>query len=114
MTLGLQGKLLLNGFTLTGHADSEVVYCAAGACRIVGPGTVTGGSDGVLYRVPLPDEAAQYRIEAELLFQALAPRFAEELFAADAPGVRAFRPMYEAADARPERVAGALLNVTPQ
>jgi hypothetical protein len=43
----LQGRLLLNGFTLTGHAGSDVVSCETGACRIVGPGTVTGGTDGV-------------------------------------------------------------------
>ena len=43
----LQGKLLLNGFTLTGHAASDVVSCELGACRVVGPGTVTGGTDGV-------------------------------------------------------------------
>ncbi len=47
VTLALQGKLLLNGFTLTGYALSDVVFCALGGCRIVGPGTVTGGSDGV-------------------------------------------------------------------
>lgn len=43
----LTGTLLLNGFVLTGAPTSDVVRCETGACRIVGPGTVTGGTDGV-------------------------------------------------------------------
>jgi len=43
----LSGKLLLNGFTLTGNPAFDVVRCAVGACRVSGPGTVTGGSAGV-------------------------------------------------------------------
>ena len=43
----LTGTLLLNGFVLTGAPASDVVRCETGACRVVGPGTVTGGSDGV-------------------------------------------------------------------
>lgn len=74
-----------------------------------------GGSDAVACRVELPDEAAaRYVVEADLFFQALAPRFAEELLAADAPPVHAFRRMLEAADPRPELVASARLTVTPQ
>jgi len=43
----LTGRLLLNGFTLTGTTAYDVVRCEIGACRVVGPGTVTGGADGV-------------------------------------------------------------------
>lgn len=43
----LNGTLLLNGFTVTGDAAFDVVRCLAGACRVVGPGTVTGGADGI-------------------------------------------------------------------
>lgn len=43
----LRGRLLLGGFTLTGHPAHDVVRCETGACRVVGPGTVTGGVDGV-------------------------------------------------------------------
>jgi len=43
----LTGTLLLNGFVLTGAPTSDVVRCETGACRVVGPGTVTGGADGV-------------------------------------------------------------------
>jgi hypothetical protein len=43
----LQGRLHLNGFVLTGHPAHDVVRCEKGACRIDGPGTLTGGTDGV-------------------------------------------------------------------
>lgn len=43
----LKGTLLLNGFTLTGNPGFDVVRCVSGACRVVGPGTVTGGMDGI-------------------------------------------------------------------
>ncbi len=43
----LTGTLLLNGFVLTGAPGFDVVRCETGACRVVGPGTVTGGSDGI-------------------------------------------------------------------
>jgi hypothetical protein len=42
----LSGRLFLNGFTMTGHPAHNVVECAS-SCVIVGPGTITGGSDGV-------------------------------------------------------------------
>jgi hypothetical protein len=43
----LAGRLFLNGFTLTGNPGFDVVRCEAGPCGVVGPGTVTGGLDGV-------------------------------------------------------------------
>ncbi len=43
----LQGRLHLGGFTLTGHPAHDVVRCEKGACRIDGPGTLTGGADGI-------------------------------------------------------------------
>lgn len=43
----LKGTLLLGGFILTGNPGFDVVRCVSGACRIVGPGTVTGGADGI-------------------------------------------------------------------
>lgn len=43
----LSGRLLLNGFTLTGNPAFDVVRCEVGACGVSGPGTVTGGFDGV-------------------------------------------------------------------
>lgn len=43
----LKGTLLLNGFTLIGNPAFDVVRCRTGACRVVGPGIVAGGADGI-------------------------------------------------------------------
>ena len=43
----LAGRLLLGGFTLIGHPAFNVVRCRTGAWRVTGPGTMTGGLDGV-------------------------------------------------------------------
>lgn len=45
--VNLTGRLLLAGFTLTGNPAHDVVRCPAGMCALIGPGTVTGGLDGV-------------------------------------------------------------------
>jgi hypothetical protein len=42
----LTGRLLLGGFTITGHPSHDVIECAGG-CVVVGPGTITGGSEGI-------------------------------------------------------------------
>ena len=43
----LKGTLLLNGFSIFGNPGFDVVRCVSGACRVVGPGLVSGGADGV-------------------------------------------------------------------
>jgi hypothetical protein len=43
----LQGRLHLAGFTLTASPGHDGVRCLKGACRIEGPGTITGGATGV-------------------------------------------------------------------
>lgn len=45
--VNLTGRLLLAGFTLTGNPAHDVVRCAARSCTVIGPGTVTGGLDGI-------------------------------------------------------------------
>jgi hypothetical protein len=45
--LRLTGRLHLGGFTITGRPSHDVIECSGG-CMIVGPGTITGGSEGVL------------------------------------------------------------------
>lgn len=80
-----------------------------------GPAGVEGDPDFVAprdttrYHVLAPAAAGPYTIAAELLYQPLAPRFAAELFAVDAPEVRAFEALYETAEHAPERVAAAEL-----
>jgi hypothetical protein len=43
----LQGRLHLEGFTITGNPAYDVVRCLKGACRVDGPGTLTGGGEGI-------------------------------------------------------------------
>ncbi len=43
----LQGRLHLQGFTITGHPAHAAVRCLKGACRIDGPGSLTGGAQGI-------------------------------------------------------------------
>jgi hypothetical protein len=43
----LQGRLHLAGFTITASPAHDGVRCLKGACRIEGPGTITGGATGV-------------------------------------------------------------------
>lgn len=66
-----------------------------------------GGRDDVTYRFTAPVDAGPYAIEARLLYQPLSARFAAELFALDAPEIRAFEAMWDAADRTPAVVATA-------
>lgn len=43
----LRGRLLLNGFRVTGSPAYDVVRCGTGRCVLTGPGAITGGADGV-------------------------------------------------------------------
>lgn len=43
----LQGRLHLEGFTITGNPAHSVVRCLRGACRVDGPGVLTGGAEGI-------------------------------------------------------------------
>ena len=43
----LQGRLHLAGFSITGHPAHAVVRCLKGACRVEGPGAISGGAEGV-------------------------------------------------------------------
>ncbi len=64
-----------------------------------------GGGDVVHFDV-MPG-AAPARIEAELFYQGLSPRFMRETFQVPTPQVRAFRGMLDDADLKPESVATA-------
>lgn len=60
-----------------------------------------GGGDTVRYRLHAPAGAGPYAVEVALVHQVLGARFAAELFALDAPAIRAFEKMYDAADRSP-------------
>ncbi|MCA9705313.1 MAG: hypothetical protein KDK70_05660 [Myxococcales bacterium] len=75
----------------------------------VADGDFVGGSDTVEYRVLAPAGAGPYDVEVELGYQAIDPRFAAELLALEAPEIRAFARMWEAAEREPEPVVSAAL-----
>ncbi len=66
-----------------------------------------GGRDDVTYRFFAPADAGPYTVAARLLYQPLSARFAAELFELDAPEIRAFEAMWNAADRSPAVVATA-------
>jgi hypothetical protein len=70
-------------------------------------GDFSGGSDTVLYRFRAPRKRGPYRVSAELVYQPLGSRYADELFRSEAPEVARFRALWEAADPRPVSVARA-------
>ena len=66
-----------------------------------------GGRDDVTFRVAAPEAAGPYTVEARLQYQTISARFAAELFAIEAPEVRAFEAMWDQADRAPVVVASA-------
>lgn len=76
---------------------------------VEGDADFAAAGDTTRYRVHAPAAAGPYTIAVDLLYQPLAPRFAAELFAVDAPEVRAFEALYKTADHAPEHVAAAEL-----
>ncbi len=72
-----------------------------------------GGSDRVVYQVPLPG-LGEYTVSAKLLFQVIAPRHANELFQHPTEEVKLFRGMFEKADRSPEKLASANVHVVSE
>jgi hypothetical protein len=62
------------------------------------------GSDNVTYIVDAPLNRGPHRIEADLLYQVLGSRYADELLTCDVPEMERFRKLYQAADPRPELI----------
>lgn len=65
------------------------------------------GTDQITYRIPLKKQG-RYTIEAELLYQTITPRHANELFQYDTPEVAAFGKMYYNANRKPELISRTL------
>jgi len=70
----------------------------------------TAGRDNVHYRVSAVG-FGPFRVEAELLYEVIGVRFAEELFTNTTPEVAAFRKFYSAASRTPVRVASSRAQV---
>ena len=88
------------------HADGP----ATQPYGIGGDQDFVGGSDLLIYEIPIPPRG-EYTVTAELLFQAITPRHANELFQFDTPEVGQFRVMYDKADRKPETLATTTQNV---
>ncbi|MHC4548825.1 MAG: hypothetical protein ACYTEZ_08600 [Planctomycetota bacterium] len=69
------------------------------------------GGDLVHYEIALAAEPKGFSVEVALLYQPLSARFAAELFRIDAPDIRRFRQLFEAAERAPELVARAQMTL---
>jgi hypothetical protein len=95
-------RLLPLGWSPMGpHADET-------SPRLGGPDDdFVGGSDELEVRVTAPMAAGPYQVDVQLVYQPIGARFAAELFALDAPEIRAFERIWDASDRSPEPIASA-------
>ncbi len=89
-------RLLPKGWSAD-HPDAKRVAPVG----VEGDADFLGGGDTTRYRVAAPAASGPYTVEVEVCYQTLGARFAAELFAVDAPEVRAFERMFEEADRTP-------------
>lgn len=73
----------------------------------------TGGADTVTYRIDTAGSAAPFKIQVELLYQTVAPRFVAAMRGYSTTEVRSFGEMYDRANKVPERVAEAEVTASP-
>ncbi len=99
-------RLLPAGFDRTAAAALGI-----DAVGVSGDADFVGGSDTVHYAIDVAGAQRPLTVEAELVYQPLAARWAAELFASATPEALAFQLMYEAAERGPERVALATAEV---
>ncbi len=104
-TYAKDNRLLPQGWQAE-HADGP----ATKPFGIDGDTDFVGGSDTVLFQVPVND-GASYTVSAKLWFQVIAPRHAAELFQFQTPEVETFKALFEQADCRPEVVASVTKSV---
>ncbi|MCA8968865.1 MAG: hypothetical protein KDC95_03750 [Planctomycetes bacterium] len=72
-----------------------------------GDRTFEAGKDLVTFVFDAPADRGPYRIDVELVYQTLAPRYAAELFAIEGKEIRTFERMWKQAKRTPEVVATA-------
>lgn len=66
--------------------------------NLSGEGT---GIDSIKYKISDVPESSSYKINIKLLYQSLAPRFAEDLFQYDTPEINTFKSFYDESDKSP-------------
>lgn len=95
-------RILPRGFDkATAHKDIAVYGSAADDANFV------GGSDRVTYRIPVSGFAGPFRVEAQVLYQSISYRFAEDLREEHGAHVQQFMRMWDATDKTPALVAAA-------
>lgn len=92
-------RLLPSGFD-PAAADADTRSHGVGA-----DASFTGGGDTVTYAIATAGFTPPFRVEVELLYQSVAPRFAAAVSAAGTARTQRFDGMYARADKTPERVA---------
>jgi hypothetical protein len=71
------------------------------------------GVDTVIYRIDQLEESQSLTLNAQLLYQSVAPRFVLDLFQYDTPAVNLFKSYYLAADKAPIVIDSARLVILP-
>ncbi len=103
------------GFTAQGpYSDSTAVagLAAQDPNFNIDGGIEGSGVDTVIYRIGNLNRAESYDLQVKLLYQSLAPRFAEDLFRYNTPEVLTFKNYYQQADKSPLTIDSLQLAVT--
>lgn len=95
-------RLLPRGYS-NDHADAKRTR----PIGTDGDHSFAAGRDLVTFLFDAPADCGPYRIDVELVYQTLAPRYAAELFAIEGKEIRAFERMWKQATRTPEVVATA-------
>lgn len=99
----LRGATYLKDNRLLPHgwkpADAQAMKIAPAGTA--GDPDFLAAGDTARYRIQAPAAAGPYKVQVALVHQVLGARFAAELFALDAPAIRAFEKMYLVADRAP-------------
>ena len=74
-------------------------------------GAEGSGSDRVFFKIPVAGRGARFTVTAEVVYQTVAPRFAQDLFAHQTGKVAAFKTYYERSSNEPIRVQSLTLAV---
>ena len=99
-TYGKDNRLLPLGFD-KGTANEDIAVYGAAA----GDESFVGGSDHITYQIDVEGYDGPFTVHAELLYQSVSYRFAQDLCQGDTPEIESFCGYYRAADHTPAQVA---------
>lgn len=105
VTYAKDNRLLPSGFDKAATASTDIAVCG----NALTDDDFTSGEDQVTYRISDPGGALT--LKAELLFQAVAYQFAEDLRLDSTTEVNRFMAQYDVSDKTPKPVAAAMATV---